>query len=134
MHVLLFITSYFRFSDPYVRVEIDSTEVAQTTVKERNLNPIWNEACRQCMHKRIAIIDNNSLQSFKLPLYKLPVAGETTPRLKACRCWAEYSRSRHVQFDCRNFYKFGKMTGTIMNVGKQAFLGQVRQCVPRAMA
>ena len=34
------------FSDPYVRIEIDGLEVAQTTVKDRNLNPIWNEVGR----------------------------------------------------------------------------------------
>ena len=40
------------FSDPYVRIEIDGLEVAQTTVKERNLNPIWNEVPRRTLPAR----------------------------------------------------------------------------------
>ena len=40
MMTLLIVAGY---SDPYVRIEIDGLEVAQTSVKEKNLNPIWNE-------------------------------------------------------------------------------------------
>ena len=80
------------FSDPFVRVELGGIEIAATKVKERNLNPVWNE-------------------EFLIPLYDLPAPGAINSPI--------------IKLDVRNSYKFGKVSGSLSNVGKQAFLGQV---------
>ena len=80
------------FSDPFVRVELGGIEIASTKVKERNLNPVWNE-------------------EFLIPLYDLPAPGAINSPI--------------IKLDVRNSYKFGKVSGSLSNVGKQAFLGQV---------
>jgi hypothetical protein len=54
------VSSFTGYSDPYVRIEVDGIEAAQTQVKERNLNPTWEE-------------------EFKLPIYQLPDPGAASP-------------------------------------------------------